>query len=128
MTGHELILVDAMQQHVHDGPLRSDFLPAPVGLCFGQGDGRGASQVDVQAATLNIHAAPDHFAGLAYALERAAAEAEIHRWLALAYRAFVAANQVRGRYCPRNLEQPYELVDSSGRVLLAPAHIVQGRS
>ena len=44
MARHELVLVDSVQDNVHDRPLRSDFGPAAIGLRFRQGDGRGAAQ------------------------------------------------------------------------------------
>src|SRR5664280_3052064 len=121
MASHELVLVNAVQNHVHDRPLRSDFGPAAMGFRFRQRDRRGAAQVNLEAVLLDEDAAPDHLAGFADALQRAAAEAEVHGRLALADGSLVAAGEMRGGYGAGNLEEPDKLI----RITLAPADIVQ---
>src|SRR5271157_2427459 len=125
MASHELVLVDAMQNHVHDGPLRRDLSPTAIGLRFRQRDRCGAAQINLEAVLLDVNAAPDHFAWFAYALQSAAAEAEVHGRLALADGSLVAANEMRGGNRAGDLEEPYELIKSVGGVSLAPADIVQ---
>ena len=81
---HELIARDAMQDDVHDGPLRRGLPPAALGFFRGQLDDVAEADVDVQAAAFDEDAAPDDLARAADALQRAAAEPEIHGRLALA--------------------------------------------
>src|SRR5271157_1338883 len=125
MASHELVLVDAMQNHVHDGPLRRHLSPAAIGLRFRQRDRRGAAQINLEAVLLDVDAAPDHFAGLANALQCATAEAEVHGRLALANGSLVAADEMRSGHGAGDLEEPYELIESVGGVALAPADIMQ---
>src|ERR1035438_1450418 len=101
MPCHELILIDAMQYHVHHGPLRSDLGPAAIGLRFRQRYGGGAAQINLEAAILNEDAAPDYFAGLADSGQRATAETEVHRRLALAGSPALASPTKPGGDTPR---------------------------
>jgi len=50
MARHELVARDAVQQDVHDGPLRRDRLQAALGLLGGKLDGGGAADVCVELA------------------------------------------------------------------------------
>ena len=52
MARHELVARDAVQQDVHDGPLRGDGLQAALGLGGGKFDGGGAADVCMQLAAL----------------------------------------------------------------------------
>jgi hypothetical protein len=49
MPRHELVLRDAVQEDVHDRPLRRDLGPAAIGLRFRQRDGGGAAEVNLEA-------------------------------------------------------------------------------
>src|SRR5450631_2826100 len=64
MSRHELIAVNAMKNCIHDGPLRSGFLPAAGRLSCGQVEGSGTANVAMEMAALDEDAAPDDFAGL----------------------------------------------------------------
>jgi len=68
MARHELIARDAVQQDVHDGPLRRDGLQAALGLLGGKLDGGGEADVCVELAARAEDAAPDDGARLADAL------------------------------------------------------------
>ena len=76
---------------------------------------------DVEPAVHDEHAAPDDLAGPADTLDRAAAEAEIDRWLALADGPRVAADEVRRRHRARDLEHPHVVVPYG----VAPTDVVQ---
>ena len=97
-------------------------LPAALGLGLRQLDDRAPPDVDVERAVHDEDAAPDDLARPADALDRAAAEPEVHRRLALADGARVAADEVRRRDRAGDLEDPHVVV----AVRRAPAHVVEG--
>ena len=97
MPGHELVAADTVQQHMHDGPLRSDGLPAPLGFFAWKRDRPGSAQVRLQRAAVHEHAAPDHFAGLADSLQASTAKAKIHGRLPLTDGAAIAIRKVSRR-------------------------------
>src|SRR3989442_16037311 len=75
---------------------RSGFAPAAFGFLARQFDDSGDAQVAMQSAAHDEDAAPDDMARFGNALERAAAESEIHRRLAFAARAPPPANEKGG--------------------------------
>ena len=83
------------------------------------------AQVAVQLAVHDEDPAPDDVPGLGDALDRAAAQAEVHGRLALAGGALIAADQVRGRHGAGDQEDPDIIVHAVASVVLAPAQVVQ---
>src|SRR5438067_1540344 len=92
----------------------------------------------MERAVHDEDAAPDDVTGFGDAFEGTAAETEVHRRLAFARRAFVAADEMRGRRGAGDEENPNVIVDlpftpalspRRGRrraaVMLAPAQIVE---
>ncbi len=75
------------------------------------------------AAAFHVDAAPDDFAGLADAFNGAAAEAEIHRRLALADRAGITRRRGAGAEPSRRFRTPTR---NRRRYVFAVAHVVQG--
>ena len=53
MASHELILADAVEDGMDDGPLRRSLLPAAFGLFCGQADHRAPAQIGMERAALN---------------------------------------------------------------------------
>ncbi len=80
---------------MHDRPLGRGRLPAPLGLGGRQVDDRASAEVGMEPAVHEEDPAPDDLARSADALDRAAPESEVDRWLALAHGAGVAADEVR---------------------------------
>ena len=64
MPRHELVADNAMQNGMHDGPLRRGRLPAARGLFRRQFNRGGAADVHMQLTTFHEDAAPDHSPGL----------------------------------------------------------------
>ena len=91
--------------------------------------GRSTTSADAEVAMqLAVHdedAAPDDLARLADALERAAAEPEIHGRLAFADGALPAADEMRGRRRAGDEQHPDVVVHAVALIMLAPAQIVQ---
>src|SRR4051812_49816402 len=84
VAGHHLVAADTVGDGVHDGPLGRGRVPAALGFLGGQFDDAGAAEVHAELAVVDEDAGPDDLARFADALERAAAEAEVHGGLALA--------------------------------------------
>src|ERR1039457_3066929 len=111
MTGHHLILADAVQDGMHDGPLHRSLAPAAFGFGRGQTDDRAPSYVAMQRAAFDEDAAPDDFTGLADAFKRAAAQRKVHGRLAFAGGACIATDKgMRGRGAG-DLQEPDEVSD-----------------
>src|SRR6202034_2365999 len=124
---HKLIAIYAVQNDVHHRPLCSGEAPAPLGFCFRQFGRGGPAHVYVQLMILDEDPAPDNIPWLADALERAAAEPEVHRRLALAARLGVTACDMRWRNGAGDLIDPHVVVYAGAFVVLAPANIVESR-
>ena len=88
-------------------------------------DDAGAAEVHLQLAVLDEDPRPDDLAGLGDALERAAAEAEVHRRLPLAGGAAPAADEVGRRGRAADQEHPDVVLDRARAVPVAPADVVQ---
>ncbi len=123
MTRHELITRDAAHDQVHQGPLRRREFPIFLRDCVRHANRFAQANVAVEFVVRDEHATPDNRAGLAQSLDCTSAERKIHRGLAFAGRAGVAADQVRGRHRARDFEHPDELIAN----LATPAHIVERR-
>src|ERR1039458_10224334 len=123
---HHLVTRDAVEDGVHNGPLRCRFPPAPLGLLLGQADDLGDAQVAVQLAVHDEHAAPDDVPGLGNTFDCAATQAEVHGRLTFAGGAAITADQVRGRHGAGNQEDPDIVIHAIGFVTIAPADVVQG--
>src|ERR1035437_6220087 len=121
VPGHELVASDAVHYRVQTRPFVGSRTGSPLGLFCWERDGRGAADVGVEPSVHHEHSTPHHLARLAGALERPAAEGEVHGGLALADRARIAVFEVRGGHRARDLEHPHEVV----AVPVAPTHVVQ---
>ena len=87
-------------------------LPAALRLRSRQGNHRAPAQVGMQRAALNKYAAPDNLARLADALQRSAAEREVHGRLTLAAGPGIAADEMIGRRGAGDLQQPDKCVEA----------------
>src|ERR1700691_2916682 len=125
MPSHHLILAYSMQDRMHYGPWRRGLAPAALCLFGRQRYNRAAANVHMKRAPLDKHAAPDNLSRFADALERSAAEGEVHGRLALAARARVTAHKMIGGRGAGDLQDPDKVVHAVALVVLAPAHVVQ---
>ena len=116
---HHLVAGDAVHHGMHDGPLRRGNPPAPLGLFARQFHHLGAADIRLQRAAIYENAAPYDLTRFADALETAAAQPEVHGRLPLADSARIAADEMRGRCCARDLEDPHEFFGAVHRVGLA---------
>ncbi len=97
MAGHHLISRNSIEYTVHNRPLRRGLTPTARSLFFGKFSGLTNTEVAMQPAVHDKDPAPNDVAGLGNTFDRAAAEPEVHRGLALAHGPLEAANQV-GRW------------------------------
>ncbi len=125
MPGHKLIAGDAVQQGMHDRPLRGDRLQPARGLLRGQFDRGGPAQVDMQRTAFHKNPAPYHVSGLADSVEGAPAQAEVHRRLPFAARLGITARDMRSGNGARDLKDPDEFVDIASAVMFSPANVMQ---
>jgi hypothetical protein len=94
---HHLFSRYAVENRVHDGPLRRGDLPTALSFLAGKLDHARAAEIGLELLVFDEDAAPDDLAGLADALERASAEVKIHRRLAFTDRTGIAADVVGRR-------------------------------
>src|ERR1700723_4351708 len=104
MTRHKLIAVDALQPRVQNGPLRRHTLQTPLRLLLRQRERRAQTHIHVQRPALDKDATPDNGSGFRDALQRTAAEPEVHRRLPLTDGFPVTISEVRSRRGAGNLE------------------------
>ena len=96
-------------------------LPAPLGFPARQLDRPRAAQIHLQLAAIDEHAAPDDLARLADALERAAAQPEVHRPAAARSPARVTADEMRRRHRAGNHEHPDEFLAARSPCTVRPS-------
>ena len=124
---HELVAVHAVEDRVHDRPLRRRKAPSALGFLVRQPNDPTATDVHVEGVTFDVNPTPDELARLADALQRRSAAGEVHGWLALTHGTGIAVDKVTGRCSARDFEDPHELVDTVGANRFTPPDIVQGR-
>src|SRR5206468_225437 len=97
MAGHHLVAADPVEDGMEDRPLWGGGFPPPLRLLAGEGHRAGAADVGMELASRDEDPAPDDLPCLRDALQRAAAEAEVHGRLPLARGAAVAVDEVLRR-------------------------------
>src|SRR5215471_5690154 len=121
---HHLIPADAIEDRVHDWPLRSRFAPAACRFLGGQLDDFCHPKITVQASIHYENPTPNDVAWLGYAFNSATAETKIHRRLAFADRAAVPSDKMRGGRGPRDQENPDVIVHAIALIPLSPTKVV----
>jgi hypothetical protein len=124
VAGHHLVAANAIKHGVHDRPLRSGLAPAAFGFFLREADNFGDAEVAMQFAVHDEYAAPDDVTWFGNAFEGSATEAEIHWRLAFAARAFEATNEMGGRRCAGDEEDPDVIIHAVVSVMLTPPEIV----
>src|ERR1700743_3065220 len=94
VPAHHLIACYTAKHGMHDWPLPSGHLPAPLGLLVGQRNCPSAPKIGLQTVVLDIDAAPYDWSRFANSFNGRASQAKKGNWLALAKRAMVAARQM----------------------------------
>ena len=95
---HHLVARDAVENGVHDRPLRRGFTPAPFGFLLREARPlRRRPRSQCSSPCMMKTRLQTMWPGLGNALQRAAAETEIHRRLPFAASPFVAADEMGGR-------------------------------
>ena len=102
-------------------------MPATLGLFLGQLDAIGYANIRPQSTGLNEDPAPNHFPGLADALDGAPAQGEVHGRLSLADGTGILSDQVLRRHGTRNLEHPDEFLFAVDCVGFAVPQVMQCR-
>src|SRR5262249_25108720 len=123
---HHLVARDAREDRMHDRPLRSGFLPAPLGFRLGEFYHFGNAQITVELAIHDKNPAPNNVSGFGDPFQRPSAQAKIHRRLTLTHRAFVTSDEVRGRSSAGDEENPDIIVHAGPLEMLSPPQIMEG--